>query len=87
MILNIPERILLVDLLPKEGHYADLLTLRKAKETMSLTSEEVKEIQYVERDTADGGKMAFFDTSKAVVLNKEIPIDEWTTNTIKNLVA
>jgi hypothetical protein len=86
MLLNIPERITLFDILPKEGHYADVVTLRRAREVLSLTAEEVKEINYREEAKGDG-RMAFFDVNKAIVIAKDIPIDEWTTRTIQTILS
>jgi hypothetical protein len=86
MELNIPERITLISLLPKEGHYADVISLRRTKEVLSLTPEEVQEIQYREEDTGKG-LMAYFDITKATELVRDVPIDEWTTKTVQNDLA
>jgi hypothetical protein len=82
MQLNIFERIVLIDMLPKEGHYADLKALRVAREVLSLTEEEVKEVGYFEQD----GK-AFFDIQKGTTLYKEFPISEWVTDTVQSILA
>lgn len=81
MQLNIFERIVLIDTLPKEGHYADLKALRIAREVLSLNDEEVKEIDYSEHD----GK-AYFDVQKGLTTYKEIPISEWVTNTVQAIL-
>lgn len=82
MQLNIFERIVLIDLLPKEGHYADLKALRVAREVLSLTKEEIEDIGYFEQD----GK-AFFDIQKGTDLYKEFPISEWVTYTVQSVLA
>jgi hypothetical protein len=85
MKLNITERIALFGLLPKEGHFADLITLRRAKEILTLTEEETIDLQYREEETPNGA-MAYFDIQKAAI-EKELPIDEWTTRTIEKALA
>lgn len=85
MKLNITERISLFDLLPKEGHFADLITLRKAKEIFALTEQEIVYLQYREEET-ENGRMAYFDHTKAEE-EKDLPVDEWTTRTIQKALA
>jgi predicted transcriptional regulator len=85
MKLNITERISLFDLLPKEGHFADLITLRKAREIFALTEQEIIDLQYREEETQNG-RMAYFDVNKAAE-EKDLPVDEWTTRTIQKALA
>ena len=46
MKMNVMERIIALGLLPKEGNFASLKSLRVAKETLSLTPEEVEEFKF-----------------------------------------
>jgi hypothetical protein len=85
MKLNITERISLFDLLPKEGHFADLITLRKARGIFALTEQEIIDLQYREEETQNG-RMAYFDVNKAAE-EKDLPVDEWTTRTIQKALA
>ena len=87
MHLNIPERITLIDLLPKEGHYADLVSLRKARDILSLTDDEVKDLDYKEVPNDSGGRTAYFDPIKASELVRDLPMDEWTTRTVENILS
>ena len=82
MQLNIFERIILIDTLPKEGHYADLKAIRLAREVLTLNEEEVKATGYFEQE----GK-AFFEPQPALALIKDIPISEWVTNTIQSILV
>lgn len=86
MQLNIPERIVLIDLLPKEGHYADIVTIRRARETLAITPDEIQAISYREEE-GDGGRMAYFDVAKANSMFANIPLDEWITMTIQSVLA
>jgi hypothetical protein len=85
MKLNITERISLFDLLPKEGHFADLITLRKARGIFALTEQEIIDLQYREEETQNG-RVAYFDNNKAAE-EKDLPVDEWTTRTIQKALA
>lgn len=87
MELNVPERLIVLDLLPKEGHYADIITLRRARGLLSLTFEEVKTIDYKEESGAEGQILAYFDPQKSNELVVDIPIDAWTTSTIEVALA
>jgi hypothetical protein len=84
--LNIFERFTLLDLLPKEGHYADLMTLRRAREILAITAEEKHALNYSEKDDGQS-KIAFFDVTKALEMEKDLPVDEWTTRTVQNILA
>jgi hypothetical protein len=86
MLLNVPDRITLFGLLPKEGSYADIVTLRRAKEVLSLTEEEIKAVQYREEDVG-GGRMAYYDVAVGTAMEKDIPLDEWTTRTVSGILA
>ena len=48
--LNLLERLMALQLLPAEGNFATLKSLRVAKETLSLTEEEVKEFEFIQED-------------------------------------
>jgi hypothetical protein len=86
MILNVPDRITLFGILPTEGHYADIVTLRRAKEVLSLTEEEIKATKYHEEEVGKT-RMAYYDIAIANSLEKDIPLDEWTTRTISGILS
>ena len=86
MELNVPERLVLLDLLPKEGRYADIVTIRRARGLLALTLEETKAIDYKEENVG-GQYLAYFDQQKATELIVDTPVDAWTTNTIEVALA
>ena len=66
MKLKIIERITLLDILPKEGNFNTLKTLRKLKENISLSEEEVIGINVVQ----DGNRITW-DNEKAEKVIKD----------------
>ena len=82
MILEVQERLALMELLPKEGDYAALRTLRRAREIIAISPDESKELQFEQKQ--DG--ILVWDPEAAVGLVRDIPVDEWTTGTIKQLL-
>ncbi len=80
MQLNIPERVQLLGLLPKEGTYADIKTIREAREVIALTSEDLKKIEFNEETER-------YNLTKAEAIVKDIPLNEWITNTVTGLLA
>ena len=51
MKLNLMERLMALQLLPAEGNFATLKSLRVARETLGLTEEEVKEFEFVQEES------------------------------------
>jgi len=86
MKLNVAERLQVLELLPQEGKYAALKALRKARETISLTPQEIKEINYVEAPAPAGrGVVITWDVDKEKV--REIPFDEYITTVIRDVLV
>lgn len=50
MKMNLIERLVALQMLPAEGNFASLKSLRVAKETLALTAEEVKEFEFKQED-------------------------------------
>jgi len=86
MILEVYERMALLDLLPKEDNYAGMKSIRRAREVLGLTVEEAKELDYktVEKD---GRLQVFLNPEKAMEAAKDIPLDEYVTNKIRTLLS
>ena len=78
MKLHISERIMLLEFLPKEGDYAALRELRKAREALAFTPEEKQMIGFIQE-----GGIARWDAEKGSSLIVDIPLSEWTTTTIQ----
>lgn len=80
MQLNIPERVQLLGLLPKEGTYADIKTIREAREVIALTSDDLVSIEFNFENER-------YNLTKAESIVKDIPLNEWTTNTIAGILV
>ena len=80
MLLEVYERLALLDLLPKEGDYAAIKTTRRAREMIGFTTDEQETLKFV-RNEVD--KTLRWDTEKNEAMVRDIPVDEWTTNTIR----
>lgn len=74
MKLTIHERLVLAEYIPYEGHYADMVEVRKINELLAITPEEMQEfdVKY------EGGKVRY-DIGKAITYLKDIPMTEWIT--------
>ena len=72
MKLEVHERFALLALLPKEGTYEALGAIRRARETISFTSDEV---EFYEIKTVDG--KIEWSTAKATEQIAEIPIEKY----------
>ncbi len=68
--LDVMERIVLFNILPKEGNFMTLKTLRQLKEEVGLDPKEIKEIK-IKNDTEKGS--VTWDTTKDP--HKEIEIN------------
>jgi hypothetical protein len=80
MELNIPERLNVLSLLPKEGTYANIKEVRKAREIIALNSDDLKAIDFVPAEDK-------YDPVKADNYYRDIPISEWVTNTIQGILV
>jgi hypothetical protein len=75
MELSVMDRIVLQNLLPKEGNFANLKLLRKARESLSFTEDENKALAFRQ----EGDKLFWED---GFVGTKEIVIGEVVTQLI-----
>ena len=87
MRLEIHERVALLNILPKEGDDASLKAIRRAREMLSITPEELNYLELKTVTGADGKQMASWNKEKAADLVKEIPVDEYVSHTIRDLLA
>ena len=87
MKLAVHERIALLNLLPKQGDYAALKTIRRAKEMLSFTPEVQKMYELVNIVGSDGKPAVNWNAQKATENVKDCPVDEYTTNLIRNELA
>lgn len=87
MKLEVHERIALLTLLPKEGDYAALKTIRRAREMLSFTPEEIKFYEIATTPDANGKLQTHWSTQKNAEAILDAPIDEYTTNIIRDKLA
>ena len=82
MLLEVNERLALLELLPREGDYASIKTLSRAREMISFTPEENIELKFESK----GNNILVWDVEAGEKLVRDIPIDEWTSNTIREIL-
>lgn len=87
MKLEVHERLSLLELLAKdEDHYANLKTLRRAREMISFNSDEIKELEF--KETIEGGRSKLaWNTEKGAEMIPDIPVDEWTTHYVRSMLV
>lgn len=81
MQLNFQERTALLELLPQKEDYAGMKEIQRAREELSISGEEVK--KYGEKQEDGNYRIAFAKTVGAI---KEIPMGEWLTEKIRDLL-
>jgi len=86
MKLEVHERLSLMGILPKEGDYGALKTIRRAREMISFTPEELTFYQ-LKTEIKDGKPSTSWNSQKAKEQIKDIPIDEYTTSVIRDKLA
>jgi hypothetical protein len=87
MKLEVHERIAVMQLLPKEGGYAALKTIRRAREMISFSPEEILFYEITSGTGADGQAFTNWNPKKAMEQIKEVPVDEFTTNLIRTILS
>jgi len=87
MKLQVHERLALLALLPKEGDYAALKTIRRAREMLSFTADEMKFYEITSTVDAAGKPQAHWSAKKDAEAILDAPVDEYTTNVIRDKLA
>jgi len=82
MKLNVLERLILLNILPREGNFTNLKILRVAKEALSFTEEENKVLKFRQQDSPDGTKGGAMMWEGEAVGEKEIVLGEVVTQLI-----
>jgi hypothetical protein len=80
MLLEVHERMQLVSLMPVEGGYEALKTMRRQREMLSLMPEEMKILDYKEEKLPNGNTKVHWDVNKTSKVVKDVPVDEYMTN-------
>jgi hypothetical protein len=87
MRLEVHERLALITLLPTKGDYAALKTIRRAREMLSFTPEEIAFYE-MRTDVGDNGKpQTKWSPTKAAEAIKDCPVDEYTTHLFRDKLA
>jgi|SRR3990172_2340555 len=87
MRLEVHERLALLTLLPTEGDYAALKTIRRAREMISFTPDEINFYEIKIVPGADGKPQTQWNTAKAGEAIKDCPVDEYTVNVIRDKLS
>ena len=88
MLLEVHERLVLTTLLPKKGDYAALKTLRRAQEMIAFTPDEITFYEIRNGINPETGKSQVqWNQQRASEQVKDIPIDEYITNLVRNKLA
>ncbi len=82
MILTVHERLALLELLPAENTFAGIGEIHRAKLHLSLTEEEMEELEVV----FESG-MVQWNQEKALSMDKDIPFGEWMVETIRVILV
>jgi len=86
MLLEIHERIALLEIMPKESDYAGLKALRVARENISLTPEEIEFTNYQVITEGDKTRL-YWDIPLALDAIRDIPIDDYVSGVISDTLA
>ena len=87
MKLEVHERIALLGLLPKEGDYAALKAVRRAREMFSFTPEEMSYYELRSSPGVDGKPQVVWNKDKSSSQVKDVPVDEYITDMIRASLA
>ena len=82
MLLEVQERLALMELLPREGDYAAIKELRKAREMINFTPEENELLKFEDK----GGGILVWDVAEGAEMVRDIPVSEWATNQIRQVL-
>ena len=69
-----------MSLLPVEGSYEELETMRKQREMLSFTAEEVKQLDLKTTVQPNGNTKWTWDTGEAPKVVRDVPVGEYMTN-------
>lgn len=71
-----------MELLPKEGDFAAIKTLRRAREMINITPEENEALEFEQKP----GGILVWNQEISAGLIRDIPVDEWTTNQVRQIL-
>lgn len=77
----------LLNLLPTEGGYEALKTIRRQKEMLSFDQEEIKLLGMKSVTNPDGSVKTTWNNDNIAKVVKDVPIDEYMTNHFRKRLA
>ena len=87
MLLEVHERMQLLQMLPVEGQYEALKTIRRQREMLSFTPEEKKVLELNSITNLDGSVKTTWKGENAPKVVKDVTIDEYMTNLFRKKLA
>lgn len=87
MLLEVHERMALIQLLPAEERYEALKTIRRQREMLSFDPEEKDILELSSITNPDGTIKTTWKGENAPRVVKDIPIDEYMTNLFRRKLA
>ena len=87
MLLEVHERMQLLQLLPPEGTYEALKTIRRQREMLSFQPDEIKILELKSVTNPDGSVANSWNGKNAPKVVKDIPIDEYMTGVFRKKLA
>jgi len=87
MLLGVLERILLDNLLPKEGGYLTMILVDEFRKCLRLTPEEITEFELVEGVDEDGRKTGSLHWNKTKAKDIEVEVGEATMKIVKDTLT
>jgi hypothetical protein len=82
MILTIHERLTLLELMPDENTFAGIREIHRAKLHLSLTAEEMEELEVV----FEQGQVQW-NPEIALSMDRDIPFGEWMVETMRGILV
>ena len=77
MLLEVHERIGLLNLLPTKEDFKALKTIRETREILAFQPDEIEGLNLKNQTTADGTPQVVWDSAKAGEYTKELPIPRY----------
>ena len=87
MLLDLNERLELLKLLPSEGDYAALKSLRVAREIFSPNPKEITQTDMVSEYGPDSKPYTNWNPQKASQLIKDCPVEKYIAGVIRDKLA
>ncbi len=79
MLLEVQERLALMELLPREGDYAAIKETRRAREMINFAPEENEALEFEDK----GGGILVWNLEKGSQMVRDLPVSSWTMSTIQ----